>query len=124
MLGLTNAIIAAIQIIMAVESQGNLNVKPGDFGQAHGVLQIHTEVIVDVNRVYGTSYTAADRNDAQKSVDICFLYLLHYAKPARLGRSPTIKDLCRIWNGGPDGHLKYCTLAYWEKAKKLIYWPS
>jgi len=110
---ITEILIAAI---ILVESGGN-NLAVGDEGKAIGCLQIHKEVIDDVNRVYRTNYVWPDSAfDRLFSVAICRLYLKHYA-PAHA----TSKQLARIWNGGPKGYKKSATLKYWNKVNsKLI----
>jgi hypothetical protein len=46
-------------------------------------------------------------------------YMDRYATAERLGHEPTIEDIARIHNGGPDGYKKSSTDKYWEKVKKL-----
>ena len=55
--------------IITVESNGKVDAV-GDGGKAIGILQIHACVIVDVNRVHGTSYSLDDRKNPDKSLDI------------------------------------------------------
>lgn len=106
--------------LITVESGGRDHVI-GDQGRAYGCLQIWEEVVKDVNRVYGTRYTHADCLKRAPSLDICRLYLSHYASPQRLGRQPTLEDLARIWNGGPKGHRLRHTEPYWAKVRPLLY---
>lgn len=87
----------------------------GDNGAAVGILQIHKEVVVDVNRRYGTSYTLADRKSIVKSREICRKYLLMHAGP-----NATDEKYARIWNGGPKGHRKQSTKNYWLKVKRKL----
>jgi hypothetical protein len=107
---------ALISALMAVESGGyrNPDTAVGDGGKAIGALQIHREVVKDVNHFYGTSYTwngMTNRADARK---VCDLYLRKWAK----GKSP--EDAARIWNGGPTGHTKSATKSYWTKVNRHL----
>ena len=43
-----------------------------------------------------------------------------YATVERLGRKPTLEDIARIHNGGPNGWKKKSTDAYWAKVKKEL----
>lgn len=109
-----NALLLAA--MMFVESNGDAGAI-GDGGRALGVLQIHAGVIADVNRRHGTDYKHEDALDPSKAIRICRLYLETYAIPACRGVAPerSREVLARIWNGGPNGHLKASTLKYWKK---------
>lgn len=74
----------------------------------------YVPVIDDVNDHYGTSYTAADRNDPVKSQEIYRLYLQRYGRAFynRHGRNPTDEEYWRMWNGGPRGYTRPSTLQY------------
>jgi hypothetical protein len=103
--------------------------KDGDGGRAHGPYQIHDIYRQDVNRLYGTQYVRADCYDLEKSRDMVMKYLSHYGTEKRLGREPTVQDLCRIHSGGPDGWKQECTLAYWSICLKDLNlmaqnWPK
>ena len=105
-----------ILALIAVESGGN-NLAVGDHGQSHGPLQIQRVVIQDVNRIYKTNYKYSDRFNRNKSIQICQLYLRHYASKKRLGRNPTYQDMARIWVAGPDGWRQRESLPYWRKVR-------
>jgi hypothetical protein len=105
-----------IAALISVESGGNAHAV-GDNGRAHGQLQIHSIVVRDVNRIAGTRYTLASAYSRAESEQICRLYLEHYATRERLGHEPTPQDAARIWAGGPRGHEKTATLAYWRKVR-------
>ena len=113
-----NFIPALISAMVIVESGGNPS-KIGDSGDAYGVLQIHEEVIEDVNRIYGTDYIHADALIADRAKLICILYLLHYA-----GQGATPERYARIWNGGPRGATKASTLPYWGKVQQHFVLPG
>ena len=104
---------ALISALIAVESGGR-DTAIGDNGRALGPLQIHRAVVVDVNRFAGTSYRwegMTNRADARK---VCDLYLTRYAK----GKS--LQEAARIWNGGPNGHQKTATKAYWRRVQRHL----
>jgi soluble lytic murein transglycosylase-like protein len=108
-----------IAALIAVESAGNPNAI-GDGGKAVGILQIHPSVIADVNRIANTNYSLDDRKDAEKSKQICTIYLTHYVTAKRIGHEPTAEDFARCWNGGPNGYKKAATIGYWQKVKREI----
>ena len=108
-----------IPALVKVESSGNPRAI-GDGGKALGALQIWSVVVQDVNRVHGTRYVHADAFDPAKAERICRLYLAIYCTPRRLGRTPTIEDAARIWNGGPTGWKKNSTKTYWQKVRAAL----
>jgi soluble lytic murein transglycosylase-like protein len=108
-----------IPALVQVESNGNPRAV-GDGGKALGALQIWSVVVVDVNRAHGTRYTHRDAFDPAKAEAICRAYLSIYATPRRLGRTPTMEDAARIWNGGPNGHRKSATEKYWQKVARVL----
>ena len=110
-----------IPFLITVESSGN-DSAVGDHGRAVGCLQIHVQVIEDVNRVYKTKFTDKDRLDRAKSIEICSLYLCHWAEVMERnhGKGVSLQDLARIWNGGPKGYHKEATVAYWCRVEKMM----
>lgn len=108
-----------IPALIQVESGGD-DKAIGDNGRAYGCLQIWDVVVKDVNRVYGTRYTHADAFVREHAINICKKYLSIYCTPQRLGRTPTLADAARMWNGGPTGHKKTATLNYWKKVQKHL----
>lgn len=98
-------------ILIQIES-GGVDHAVGDNGKALGCLQIHAICVEDVNRIYRTNYKHYDALDREKAIEICKLYLMHY------GDGLTVKQVVKIWNGGPEGHKKEATKKYWEKFKK------
>lgn len=84
-------------------------------GRALGILQIHAEVIRDVNRIYGTHYRHSDALNPARAKKICKLYLQAYA-----GRNATPERMARIWNGGPNGHKKQATVQYWRRVETKL----
>lgn len=104
---------ALIAALIAVESGGRDNAI-GDGGAAIGALQIHKSVVVDVNRIAGTSYTHQQMTNRIAARRVCEIYLKRYAA------GKTNEEAARIWNGGPTGHQKSATLSYWNKVRKHL----
>ena len=69
----------------------------------------------DVNKAYGTRYTYEDRKSIGKSREICRKYRLLHG-----GRYATNEKYARIWNGGPNGHMKRSTSRYWKKVLRRL----
>ena len=107
-----NFLPALIAAIITVESGGDYRAV-GDSGQALGILQIHKNVIQDVNRIYKTHFKHTDALNPVMAREICELYLRHYAP-----ENATAEQCARIWNGGPAGHRKASTEKYWEKVRR------
>jgi len=111
-----------IPVLIQLESGGDCNAV-GDGGKAVGILQIHPIMVNDVNRICENkpyegmciSYRLMDRWNREKSIEMCYFYLLHYGRDEH-----TFSDLARMWNGGPTGHTKECTKEYGERAERLI----
>lgn len=114
---MTNSILAAV--LIAIESSGN-DRAVGDNGQARGALQIHREVVEDVNRVYGTRYTHRQMHERKVALAVLDRYLWLYARPERLGRPVTNEDRARIWNGGPDGWRSRATDSYAARFRRMM----
>jgi len=106
---LTNLIAALI----LVESSGN-DLAIGDNGRALGPLQIHRAVVEDANRISGRSYQWHRMTNRAESIQVCAIYLSHYAS------GKTTEATSRIWNGGPTGHRKPSTIAYWRKVQRQL----
>ena len=106
-----------ILVLIMVESGGN-DSAIGDGGMSYGPLQIQQAYIDDVNQFTGSSWVHNDAFDRKKAIIIFRGYMQRYATKARLGHSPTIEDIARIHNGGPNGYKRKSTLPYWTKVKK------
>ena len=106
-----------IAALITVETGGcrNPDLAIGDGGAAIGALQIHRAVVVDANRIAGTSYTHQQMTNRVAARRVCEIYLTHY------GKGCTTEQLARKWNGGgPAGDKKSATIAYWNKVKKHL----
>lgn len=108
-MNITNLIAALI----AVESGGR-DMAIGDGNRARGPLQIHAAVVEDVNRFNGTHYTHREMTNRAAARKVCELYLSKWAK----GKSD--EEAARIWNGGPTGHTKTETKAYWRRVQRQM----
>jgi len=109
---MTSTLLAAL---IAVESGGN-NQAIGDEGRSIGCLQITEACVLDVNRIYSTTFKWPDDCfNRYLSQRICTLYLSHYG-----GEKPTDHKLARIWNAGPEGYKKAASRAYWRKVKQKL----
>jgi hypothetical protein len=104
-----------------VESKGATNAV-GDNGRAVGAYQIHPCYVEDIGWGWsgGERLSDDDRYDRDKSREMVKRYLSHYATYRRLNRYPTLEDMARIHNGGPDGWEKESTLPYWERIQKVL----
>ncbi len=93
----------------------------GDDGAAVGAYQIHKIYVDDVNRILGYKlfkgekfypFDYQDRCKPEKSREMVSIYLNHYGG--------TFEEMARKHNGGPKGHLKQSTSAYWLKVKSRM----
>ena len=121
MLGLDPcSVLLLIEALCLVESGGDPNAV-GDDGEALGILQIHRVYVDDVNRILRDDiYSHNMRMSPWCSKQMFRTYVEHYATENRLGRPPTLEDLARIHNGGPDGYKQDRTLPYWRKVKTVL----
>ena len=114
-----------IKALIMVESSGNDHAI-GDRHLTHpayGLLQIRQPVCDDYNRAHGTTYRVSCLiGQRAVSVKICRWYLDYYGRRLAKahGRSLTLEDYARIWNGGPDGARKQATMKYWHRVKRVL----
>lgn len=108
-----------LSILLILEQPQKGHSIHGDNGDAIGPYQIHKEVVVDVNRFYGTKYTWESCAKIKIAKDVCEKYLRMWCGKDRIGREPTVETYLRIWNGGPHGHKRIkATQAYVNRAKE------
>ena len=89
----------------------------GDAGEL-GPVQIRKQYVDDVNRIVGKDkWKYKSREYMGSCRAMMLIYWDHYATIDRLGHEPTLEDLARIHNGGPNGWRKGCTKKYWVKVK-------
>lgn len=100
--------------IESVESGGKADAI-GDGGKAVGILQIHTVMVDDCNRIVGYNrWSYSDRTSISASEAMFRTYSEHYSKSASL------EVIARRWNGGPKGDTKPATLSYWRRVQKHL----
>ncbi|MEI6166127.1 MAG: hypothetical protein WCS52_02945 [bacterium] len=96
-------------VAMAAVESGHDPFVVGDGGRAIGLYQIHWEYWKDS----GVPGKWEDCRDPRYSQLVILAYWKRYC-PAALERGD-LEVLCRIHNGGPQGHRKRTTLVYWRK---------
>ncbi len=111
--------ILLVLALIQVES-GGVDDLIGDNGKAYGCLQIHEAYVKDVAEESGIPYAHEEAFHRAMAIDMFEIYMSRYATKYRLGRKPTLEDMARIHNGGPNGWKKDSTKSYWEKVKKLL----
>lgn len=89
----------------------------GDNGGAIGVLQMHKAYVQDAAEYAKKDWVHEDCLEPEIAVPIFRAYMARYATKERLGRKPTLQDIARIHNGGPNGYKKESTLRYWRAVK-------
>ena len=101
-----------IPALVQVESRGN----PNALGKNNdrGILQITPILVKEVNRISGLTYTHDDAWDPEKSIEMFYIIARKYCP------EQDFEKMARIWNGGPRGHTKECTIAYWNKVKNEL----
>jgi hypothetical protein len=94
---------------LALVESGNDNFRVGDGGRAIGKYQIHNAVVDDVNRIYETNFTYADRLNENKQKQLVILYLSHYCRiyTERTGNDADYMIAAKIWNAGPSYVLEH-----------------
>ena len=94
----------------------------GDGGRSRGPYQISYAYYLDATRSVDVTNSWADysRVVAQKraSRQVVLSYWRKYALSAL--QKGDAKILCRVHNGGPRGHRKASTNAYWKKVKASL----
>ena len=101
-----------VQALIRVESGGRANAI-GDQGRALGILQIHSGMVQEANRIAGTRYVHRDMLDPVKARKVASIVLGHYARHIKqtTGRPATRKELAFIWNGGGEA---------WKRASRPV----
>lgn len=98
--------------LIAVESNGN-DLARGRHGEL-GALQVRRCVVADVNRVVGGNYRWSQMTNRVVATKVAESYLGFWG--ARIGRTPTDRDLAMIWHHGPNG-WKRPAGEYWRKVR-------
>jgi hypothetical protein len=128
-----------LDALIYIESRG-ADSAIGDNGAAVGCLQIHKIYVDDVNRILklrapvpiGNVFSYEDRLDRDKSLAMVGIYIGVYGPKAwdelwasgqfkttdeAIGWMKMFELQARIHNGGPNGHKKESTKAYWLRVK-------
>lgn len=102
----------------------------GDNGKSIGPLQIQKSYYEDAVKKNPSlqlgkyaNYTYEDctgPGSFEYSKAVAESYMKRYATEKRLGHNPTLEDISRIHNGGPNGYKRDATKKYWEKVKKKL----
>ena len=115
-----------LKALALVERGGNPEAI-GDGGDSWGMYQLQSAYVQDAsewglaNGVIDKPFEHSDAFNPKRAETIIYCYLKRYATPKRLGRQPTMEDLARIHNGGPNGHRKLeATQPHWIKVKKEL----
>jgi len=109
-----------LNALIKVESNGN-DKAIGDNGKSIGCLQIQQAYWIDATERSGLggNYVDCMRRDYSKCV--VRAYMNRYGKKwwnTLEGFNP--EKIARIHNGGPKGHKKKATKAYWQKVRKEL----
>lgn len=106
-----------LDALRAVETGGSADQgrhAVGDGGKAIGPLQIHRAYWRDA----GVPGRYADCRDPQYARAVVLAYWRRYC-PAAL-ESLDAEVLARVHNGGPGGHRRKCTRAFWRKVEREL----
>jgi hypothetical protein len=101
-----------LDAIRQVESSGGVDKRDGDDGKAIGPYQIHRDYWTDGTKFLGVAWPYEDAKNEIKARKVVRAYLNHY------GKGLSLEAKARIHNGGPQGHKKESTKAYWHKVRK------
>ena len=113
-----------VEAVIQVESRGN-DLAYNERENAVGCLQIRPIMVKEVNRVLknnksNLTFTLNDRWDRQKSIDMFDIIADEIYCCVGLSQMEFFEIVARKWNGGPSGHKKTATIAYWNKIKKQL----
>jgi len=110
-----------IDVLEQVESHGNIKAV-GDSNKAYGILQIHSIMVQDYNRITKSNLNHSDCFDRETSREIAKSIFKNYSKKIEVVNA---KHLAFIWNGGgsawrrvdsPRNDRKQINLEkYWNK---------
>ena len=89
---------------------------------AIGRYQIRPIFVQDVNRILKHDrFTHEDARNERKACQMIFIYLEHYGKryTKLTGKEPDARALAMIFNGGPNGYLKWQAADYGIRALNI-----
>lgn len=109
-----------LDAIIEVESGGDPNAVGRD-GEL-GILQIRPIMVEEVNRIIGSGeYSDMDRLSPSDSEQMFRVYSHYWCEKTG---DWTMEGIARRWNGGPRGHLKKATKAYWDRVRARTWTGS
>ena len=113
-----------VQAVIYVESRGQDDAYH-EKEKAAGCLQIRPIMVREVNRQLKKAdvtirFTLEDRWDRQKSIDMFDIIAEKVECCEDLTQMKFFEEVARKWNGGPRGHKKKSTQAYWERIKNQL----
>ena len=88
-----------IDVLEQVESNGNIRAV-GDSNKAYGILQIHSIMVQDYNRITKSNLIHSDCFNRETSREIAKTILINYTKNLK---AVNAKHLAFIWNAGGSG---------------------
>lgn len=93
----------------------------GDNGDSIGAYQIQQPYFEDAQQFDAnlSNFSYEDVTENAVARRVITTYWLRYATKQRIGRSPTLEDLARIHNAGPNGFKRGATDDYWRKISAL-----
>lgn len=116
-----NALIPlVIEALILTEGRGLERNVRNEAEDAVGILQIRPCVVADLNR-WGYPFALSARSDGLMSRSMARLYLAHYVDAAEkeAGRSMSVAEIAKIWNGGPHG-WKYGSAGIMNYARMAV----
>jgi hypothetical protein len=107
-----------LDALIAVESNGRDDAV-GDAGRALGALQVWrvywSDAVEHAPAIGGEYRDVATREYAERVV---VAYWLRYSASAV--RDGDLQRLARVHNGGPRGHRRQATVAYWQRVSRAM----
>ncbi len=114
----------AIQIVETGSTSTTGPWPPGDGGRAIGPFQIHEAYWIDATDGWsprGTYQECGTSHDYSKRVVLSYMKRYSRTQYDRLVAGTAtwadVEKMARIHNGGPTGHTRNSTKAYWDKVK-------
>lgn len=109
-----------LEAIQKVETGGEVDpsAATGDNGASIGPLQIQKDCWADAVK-YDSTLTA-NGESWQNCRNLAYAQRVAIAYWSRYAPDWKPETLARIWNGGPKGHRKNSTKAYWAKVKEKL----
>lgn len=109
-----------IERIAVVESR-HKQFAVGDHGKAYGLVQAHSIMVREANRISGKRYTHEQMFDPRKAREVVTIVIDYYDRfiQSEVGRPATAKELAFIWNGGGDAWTRVTRPIHDGKQRRL-----